>query len=416
MKNRKACIRSYLIIFVSWVIRVIYVLNTSVGERQHDLGYATYLDDGIVNPGHLGYIEYIAKFHHLPDFDPFSIFSYYHPPVHHLIAGFVVDMAHRLGVSEPAVYEWIQLPTCIYGCLTVLTAFFILRLLDDDENDTLIPLGLIAFHPGLIYMSGTVNNDMLATLMSFLCVYVTLLWVKKGHELKHLILMALCIGFGLISKLNVAVLIFPMGLVMLTVLISSVREGKLAARIKEYVIFAVIALPIGLSWSIRNIVRFGVKPGISSATPESNQYLGSYPLSEIIGMPVKSSISFPFHSENAVYCHNAWSILFKTSLFSEIFPEDITPFMLGVCRTAFILALILAFICAILSIVRPIILIRKGDKEIGIFLLTGFLSVLVTYVLFVIKYPYTCSCDFRYVPTALLYAGISLIPPKKHIP
>ena len=398
---------------ISFIIRIIYVLNTSVGQRQHDLGYATLLDDGLINPGHLGYIEYIAKFRHLPDFDPFSVFSYYHPPVHHVIAALAVDIAHRFGISEPAVYEFIQLPTCIYSCLAVYVAFLILKALCDDDKSICIPLALISLHPGLIYMAGTVNNDMLATLMSFLCVYTTILWIKNGYSLKHLIFMALSIGTGLISKLNVAVLIFPMGLVMLMVLLKQIKKGKVGECIRRYLLFAIIAIPIGLSWSIRNLVLFGTKPGISSATPESNQYLGLYPLSEIIGMPVQSSLSFPFHSENAVYCHNAWSILFKTSLFAETFPEDITTPMLMFCRIAFVLAIVIAFICAILSIVRPIILIRRGDRELGTFLLSGYVFVLVTYVLFVIKYPYTCSCDFRYVPTALLYAGISLIPLKK---
>lgn len=410
MKKSKDDIICNLTIVLSWMVRIIYILTTSVGERQHDLGYATLLSDDLINPGHLGYVEYIAKFHHLPNFDPFSVFSYYHPPVHHIIAGTVVDIAHRLGVNEPYVYEFIQIPTCIYGCITVCIAYRILKLLCDDSRYICIPLALIAFHPGLIYMCGTVNNDMLAAMLSFICVYNSLLWIKRGHGLKELIFMALSIGIGLISKLNVAVLIFPMGVIMLSHLIDSAKIGQLFKCIKHYIIFAVISVPIGLSWTVRNILRFATKPGISSATPESNQYLGSYPLSEIIGLPVKSSISFPFHSENAVYCHNAWSILFKTSLFGEMFPEDITMPALMFCRLAFILAVILGFVCAVLSLTLPIIRIKKGDKDTGLFLLVGYASVLITYILFVIKYPYTCSCDFRYVPTALLYAGISLIP------
>ncbi len=410
MKKSKDDIICTLTIVLSWMVRIIYVLTTTVGERQHDLGYATLLSDDKVNPGHLGYVEYIAKFHHLPDFDPFSIFSYYHPPVHHIIAGSVVDIAYRLGISEPYVYEFIQLPTCIYGCITVFIAYRILKLLCGDSRYICIPLALIAFHPGLIYMCGTVNNDMLAAMISFICIYNSLLWIDRGYGTKELVYMALSIGIGLISKLNVAVLIFPMGMVMLSYFIKSIKEGRLISCIKQYLLFAVISLPIGLSWTVRNLIRFASKPGISSATPESNQYLGSYPLSEIIGLPVKSSISFPFHSENAVYCHNAWSILFKTSLFSEMFPEDITAPALMFCRLAFILAVLLGFVCAILSLTLPIVRIKKGDKDTGLFLLTGYASVLITYVLFVIKYPYTCSCDFRYVPTALLYAAVSLIP------
>lgn len=413
MKKKRYDLINLMIMIISFLIRIIYVLNTDVGQRQHDLGYATSLSDELVNPGHLGYVEYIAKFHKLPDFDPFSIFSYYHPPLHHVIAAIFVDVAHSFGISEPKVYEFIQLPTCIYGCIGIYIVYRILKLISPDTKHICLPLALVAFHPGLIYMCGTVNNDMLAAMMSFLCIYVTLLWIYKGHSFRHLIYMALCIGIGLISKMNVAVLIFPMGLIMLLHLISSFKAHRIAACIKEYVVFALIALPIGLSWSVRNILRFSVGPGISSATPESNQYLGSYPLDEIIGLPVKSSVSFPFHSENAVYCHNAWSILFKTSLFGEIFPENIGYGALMICRFAFITAVILGFICFILSITLPIIRIRRGDKDTGVFLLAGYVSVLITYILFVIKYPYTCSCDFRYVPTSLIYAAISLLPLKQ---
>ena len=77
-----------IVIFLGCIARMIYVFITDVGTRQHDLGYATLLSDGKVNPGHLGYVEYIAKFGHLPDFDPFSVFSYYNPPLHHIIGAF----------------------------------------------------------------------------------------------------------------------------------------------------------------------------------------------------------------------------------------------------------------------------------------------------------------------------------------
>ena len=398
------------IILIASVIRVIYILLTTVGDRQHDLGYATLLSDGIVNPGHLGYVEYIAKFHHIPDFDPFSIFSYYHPPMHHIIAAFFVSIAKALGVNEPLCYEAIQIPTLIYSIITIIVAYYILKLLCDREDKIIAPLALIALHPGLIYMTGSVNNDMLATMMSVLCMYTLLLWVKKGFNNKHLYVLALLTGLAMISKMNTVVFAAPIGMAMLLHLIAESEAGRFINTVKTYIVFAVIAMPIGLSWSVRNLIRFHVKPGISSATPDSNQYLGSFPLMERIGFPVSSSLGFPFHSENASFSHNAWQILFKTSIFTEIWPDDISAPLLMFCQIAYVLAVILGIICAITSIVMPIIRIRKGEVLIGTILLTGYVTLILTYILFVIKYPYTCSCDFRYVAVALLYAGISLLP------
>lgn len=410
-KQKNYAIYNIIIILTGVITRIVYVFYTSVGERQHDLGYATLLTDSNVNPGHLGYVEYIAKFHHLPDFDPFSMFSYYHPPLHHIIASIFVNIAYALGIREPKVYEVIQLPVFIYSCLTVLIGYAILRMLCKNEKYIAIPLALLCFHPGLIYMTGSINNDMLALLFYFLCVYTTLLWIKNDHNNRYLYLMALSIGFGLIAKPNVGILAIPMGIVMLMHLFDCKKEGKLMACIKKYAIFALLSVPVGLSWTIRNIIRFGTKPGIPS--PSANQYIGSYSFLSNFGFPQKLSIAFPFYSENATYNNNAWSIMFKTSLFTEIWPVDISSPALLACQIIYILAVIAAIICAVLCFIRPIWRIKQGDKELGIFLLISYATILITFVLFVLKYPYTCSCNFRYVAISLLFSSIALLPVSK---
>ncbi len=410
IKNKK--IINYIIIAFSFVVRFIYILQTNVGDRQHDLGYATLLDDGLVNPGHLGYIEYLVKFHHLPDFDPFSIFSYYHPPLHHIIAAFFLETAHNLGMEEPGVYEVIQIPTLIYSCIMVIIAYKILQFFCKDECKISIPLAFVAFFPGFIYMTGSINNDMLATMLSFLCIYLTLIWIREP-KFKYLILMALSIGLGIIAKPTAAVIACPMALVMLMHFIKECKNGRAFKCFMQYVVFAAISLPIGLSWTVRNIILYSETPGIPSSNAQSNQYLWNYPINEIFGMPIKASVHFPFHSENSIYCHNAWSILFKTSVFAEVWPEDISDGWLFLCRLLFVLALAIGILCFILCIVLPILRIRQGETLVGTFLLSGYLTVVITYIMFVIKYPYTCSCDFRYVPTAIMFAAVSLLPRNK---
>ena len=53
--------------------------------------------------------------------------------------------------------------------------------------------------------------------------------------------------------------------------------------------------------------------------------------------------------------------------------------------------------------------IKKGDKELGIYLLVGYVMVVFTFILFVVKYPFTCSANFRYVVIGLLYTAIALL-------
>ena len=53
--------------------------------------------------------------------------------------------------------------------------------------------------------------------------------------------------------------------------------------------------------------------------------------------------------------------------------------------------------------------IRKGNRELGVFLLVGYVLVVLTFIAFIIKYPYTCSANFRYVVVGLLFSVIGLI-------
>jgi len=397
-------------IIISSIIRLIYIIITPVGTRQHDLGYATRLDDGLINPGHLGYVEYIAKFHHLPDFDPFSIFSYHHPPVHHIVASFFLSFGKAIGINEPELYELIQIPCLIYSILTVIITYLTFKLFTKDEKKIILPLLFVALNPGLIYMTGSINNDMFATMFAFLAVYLSIKWIKLGYKNRELFEIALCLGLGMIIKPNVVVLAIPMALVMLMHFIDEIKSKRTLKCIGKYCIFALISLPIGLSWTIRNIIRFGVTPGVPASNPL--QYYGDYPLWELLGIPVKSAISFPFHAERAAYCHNAWQILIKTMLFTEIWPADISKPMLLLCQILYVSSFILIIALFISSIAHSIIRIKKGDTAIGSYLLSGIIAVFITYIMFILKYPSTCSCDFRYVAVSLLFFGISIIPIK----
>lgn len=410
MKHTKDAKYHYInigIIIFSSIIRLIYIIITDVSVRQHDLGYATSLHDNLVNPGHLGYVDYIAKFHHLPDFDPFTLFSYFHPPFHHIIAAFFVNAAAFLGVKEPAIYEAIQIPVLIYSCITVIIAYRIMKLICLDEKKIMLPLALFSLYPGLIYITGSVNNDMLALLFTILCMYTTMLWIRNDYNRHQLIYMALSIGFGLIAKMNVAIMVFPMGLTMLIHLINEYKLGHLSKIIKEYCLFAVISIPIGISWTVRNIIRFGTKPGIPSSSP--NQYVGDIPLFNRMLIPVKSNLAFPFYSENATYNSNIWEICFKTSLFTEIWPTDISRIGLICCQILFISTIIISVISAVLLIIRSIKMIKSGDKMTGIFILSGFITVILMFIIFNLKYPYVCSSDFRYVSIALLFWAIAFL-------
>lgn len=68
-----------MMILLGVLLRLSYVLLSGLYDRQHDAGAFTGMGTDFINPGHIGYVEYIYKFHKLPDINPYTLFGYYHP-------------------------------------------------------------------------------------------------------------------------------------------------------------------------------------------------------------------------------------------------------------------------------------------------------------------------------------------------
>lgn len=406
-KNLTTDDKVFLIILGGVILRSLYVVFTGVAERQHDEGYFSGLSDDLINPGHLGYIEYLCKFGHLPNFSPYKLFSYYHPPVHHIISCLFIDLQLLFGVGERLAFENIQALTLLYSSLCLTVGYGILKRLKCTDTCLVLGIALLTFHPGMIYMSGSTNNDMLCTLLTFTCFYFALEWMED-KTLINLIKIALALGFGMITKLNCAVMAFPLAAVFLLHFIRECKNGRMWKSIKEFAIFLVITAGIGLSWVIRNLVFYDTNPGVPVLTEESEQYIGKFSYWDIFGIPSSLELDYPFHTINGNQICNTWQILFRTSLFDEIRP-DISDFLLMCCRIALVLAVLLGIILFFVTIIMQIREIKKGDKELGIFLLVGYVFVVLTFIAFIIKYPYTCSANYRYVVVGLLFSTIGLI-------
>ena len=400
----------YMMILLGVFLRCGYVLLSGLYERQHDAGAYTGMGTEFINPGHIGYVEYIYKFHKLPDINPYELFAYYHPPLHHIISYIWLQLNIWLGVAEELAFENLQIVTLLYSCLCMTATWKILKALDVKGNGLFIGLAFMVFHPATIIMAGSVNNDMLTILFMCLIILEAIKWIQN-KDLAGLIRLALYIGFGMITKLNSAVLAIPLGLIFLMHFIPIIRskdKGSITKWVKNYCIFAVIVIPIGLSWIVRNLVRFGEKPGVPVPGETSPMYTETFSLWERLGIPSFAdwNFAFPFHPISAKACCNTWVIMFHTSLFAEEYPTDLPDVLLILCQITFILAVLFGIITAILLV--AVLINKKTNKEISIFLLVGYIVMLISFAAFVIIYPYTCSSDFRYVAICLVYIAIAL--------
>ncbi|MGN1180872.1 MAG: ArnT family glycosyltransferase [Suilimivivens sp.] len=399
-----------MMIFLGVLIRLSYILLSGLYERQHDAGAYTGMGTDFINPGHIGYIEYIYKFGKLPDLNPYELFAYYHPPLHHILSFIWLKLNIILGVAEDFAFENLQVLTLLYSCLCMVVTYRILKVLEVKGNALYIGLAFVVFHPATVIMAGSVNNDMLTILFMCLTILGSLRWIREKN-LKNLIRLALYIGFGMITKLNSAVLAIPLALVFLMHFISVIRgknRAEILKWIKNYCIFGVVVAPIGLSWIVRNLIRFGEKPGVPVPGETSPMYTATYSLWSRLGIPSLADwrIEFPFHPISAKACNNTWVIMLHTSLFAEEYPTDLSDILLILCQITFVLAIIFSIATAILLIV---VLLKKQTRlEDKVFLLTGYLVMLVSFAAFVVIYPYTCSSDFRYVAICLVYIAIAL--------
>lgn len=399
-----------MMIILGVLLRVSYVLLSGLYDRQHDAGAYTGMGTDFINPGHIGYIEYIYKFHKLPDLNPYELFAYYHPPLHHIISTIWLWINVALGVAENFAFENLQVLTLLYSCLCMVVTLRILKILDIKGSGLYIGLAFAVFHPSLVIMAGSVNNDMLTILFMCLIILGSLKWIREKN-LKNLVLLALYIGFGMITKLNSAVLAFPLALVFLMHFISLLKgkdRRKIMKWIKNYCIFGVTAAVTGLGWIVRNLILFGEKPGVPVPGETSPMYTAAYSLWSRLGIPALSDwrIEFPFHPISAKACNNTWVIMLHTSLFAEEYPTSLPDILLILCQIVFLLSIIFSIATAILLVVT--LLHKKTGREDRLFLLTGYPVMLVSFAAFVIIYPYTCSSDFRYVAICLIYIAIAL--------
>ena len=415
-KNKlKEEVMVFAIIFTGMVFHCCYVLLTGLYQRQHDEGVYTGIASSQINPGHLGYIEYIYKFRKLPDMNPYELFSYYHPPLHHALSGLWLILLTSFGMAEDLAFENLQVLPLFYFGLFMVVTYLILKKTGARGRTLYAGLFLIAMHPTLTLMSASINNDMLSTLLLACCILSTLCFIRN-RNLKNLMWIALSVGIGMLCKINTAVMAFPIGLVFLTDFIEVIRSKDkqiVIGRIKNYILFCLTAAVIGLSWIARNLIRFHEKPGISSLTEDSVMYTGNYSVWDRMGIPASSDwhFDFPFHPISGDVIHNTWVIMFQTSLFGEIYPAEIDGIPLALCRIVYIIAIIFALLSAFLFMGTQY---RKFKSSVGtkmtdaVFLSAGYLIFLLSLVAFALKYPYTCSSDFRYVVICLVYIAIGL--------
>ncbi len=392
-----------LIIITGVILRTIYIFYTGIDVRQHDVG-RFFSKKG----GHSDYILYLYYNHKLPDFDPRSVIQFYHPPLHHIICALWLKLMKLLGVSiVKAAPETLQALTLAYSSLFCVFAYKALRRLMLKPHALQTATAFVTFHPTLIILSGSINNDMLSGLFGMMALYFAIKW-SQDRKWLSIIMLALSIGFGMFTKLTVGLLAPAVAAVFIVVFIKRIKEWK--RFLLQFVTFGVICVPLGLFWSVRNYVKFGMPLNyVPRLSESSKQYIDISPFIRMVDYrPYQFSSPFTQwildgHKYNE---YNPVIALFKNAMFDES-----TFFMRSITLQSFCTALLFCNIIISLITVIALVMIwiknRKVKLEHKLLITLTSAVIFGNYIIFCFNYPHVCTENMRYcIPLIFTTAAV----------
>ena len=386
---------------IGFFLRLRFILHFPYWVMQHDV--LTF--DG--EKGHAGYILYLYKCGHLPDFDVRTVWQYYHPPLHHLLCAGWMRVGNVLNLSDAQVYESIQALPFAYSCLLLAVFGLLLRELGLSGRAFVIPFSVMAVHPSQIILAGSLNNDVLSILFMLLSLLLAIRWFRVP-EMHTILCLALTIGLGMFTKLSAWMAAPAAAMLFLCKLAQTHDFTGLSKLWKQFAGFGAVSIPIGLFWSVRNLAGWGIPPAYIPRLAEDNgQYVGNHPIWERL---------FGCSPQQFVYIYDCFTIygqsyneynpliaLLKTAVFDEFVNTDRFPAVRGFGDALFWTQVLLAA-WALFAMIR---VLRRADSRPEIAALpVTYAVVLGFYILFCLRYPHTCTQNFRYaVPT--LYCSLA---------
>ncbi|WP_010248694.1 ArnT family glycosyltransferase [Acetivibrio cellulolyticus] len=294
----------------SLLLRVMYIMYTPYYTRQHD-------SDGIDSSvGHIAYIQHFFNNNFmLPDFDPRTKTQFYHPPLHHFISALWLKFNSVLGMEYVQAVENIQVLTLFYtGCINIL-CYKIFKEFSLEKLGLIIPFSIVCFHPTLIILSGSINNDVLCLTLMVAAILFTIRWYKNPTTLT-IIKIAVSLGLSMMAKSS-GFLIAPAIAVVFFFKLWQKRD-MFFKLIGQFATFGVICIPLGLWWSVYNFVKYKMPFNAILRLDISPQYLGDcsvitrlFEFNPIKFENIYTGFGNPYRDSNIFIA------LLKTSVFGE---------------------------------------------------------------------------------------------------
>ena len=387
-----------IVIYAAFLIRVFYIVMNQAHLFQNDLaGF------GPDDYGHMSYIYYMFTDGKLPDVNPMDHYELYQPPLHYVVCALFYKILQFSGFFEIGLWEEIlQALPLAYSCLTLAFIHKIAIRLKLSLTGRLITICFAGFIPYNIMMSGSLNNDPLMALFMFMALYFTLKWYDDP-KLKTILIMALCIGCCMMTKISGALIAPAMAVLMLQRAWKDRKQWKV--YLKQFTCFGLVAFPLGLWHSTYNYIKYQMPFGYAASLGEDSE--------QFIGFHDKWSRFFDFDrafeflavrgdyiNDFADYNIPATMIKYATFGDSRYYQASSLTNIMG--QYVFWATAVLFILMALLFLIWC--LLKDGRLTQKVFLFAGAGVILYFYIKFCLKYTHVCTMSIRYIIGAV-YIG-----------
>lgn len=379
-----------LLIICGFSLRLGYALDCGWLENQHDV-------ETLRASGHISYIYSFVSGDGLPDT---NTWQFSHPPLHHMIAALLVKLSQISGFAQERSFENIQLLTVMYSTLMLFASVSVCKELKFKDSTVCFLTAILSFHPFLIILGGSINNDCLLIMLTLYFLLFLIKWCNS-HSLKNATLCGLFGGMAMMTKVSAALLGLVAAVTVLTVFFSD-KQLKFKKFVLHAALFSAIFLPLGLWHPIRNYILFEQPLGyVAPISTSSPLYTGDISVLKRLVLPTFDAVKGPYVDVWNEY--NLWWYLIRNSLFGEynFGSEGVAVFdvMLNFCLIALSQAAAVFVLLNLRKISRP-------KSILPVYVLFFVQSIFFIYFNF--KYPFGCTMDFRYA-VPLLFCGVYFI-------
>lgn len=384
---------SFFILALAFLCHLFYIQSIPVEQYQHDLnGILLYMNKISLN----GF--------NWRDFNPWYMYYLFHQPLHFWLLSYLQNFSLDLWNSLALSHELLQYISLFY--VTVFSVIFslILKELKFNTNFYFFALLLFIFNPTLFLFSGYISDDASVLFWGCLVVYFSFKWFLK-NKTRYIVFSALCFGFGVLTKLSILMLVPALSFLFLYKLISARFNKSVWLDLN---LFIIIAVPLALSWIVRNHVLFDMQfYNVPDTSPNGQNFYNLDFWERIFDF---SQIFIPFIQSPVIVDGNIWLALIKTELFGEWDMSLRSPILFYPAFGLYLFNLLLKLfvLCSVLFLLYKMCRKQIPVSPFLIFFIILYLTLWGYGFKYAMDYPYACSSDFRLF--ALLMLPDTIIP------